>query len=157
MYLLNQRRPALNLSNSLEITNRSCAGCIADWSTPCVDGNAIMGEGRHFEGAHAPVGRRWRRPAYIAPAKCFMLTHLRSATCPGTCEVQYASAPAKCNAIRRSAWRTCACSKISARTCECNGKSSAVAPASAASLYDNLGDLDDRFELIAYLCTEPRR
>ena len=154
---MNQRRPALNLSNSLEITNRSCAGCIADWSTPCVDGNAIMGEGRHFEGAHAPVGRRWRRPAYIAPAKCFMLTHLRSATCPGTCEVQYASAPAKCNAIRRSAWRTCACSKISARTCECNGKSSAVAPASAASLYDNLGDLDDRFELIAYLCTEPRR
>ena len=154
---MNQRRPVLNLSNSLEITNRSCAGCIADWSTPCVDGNAIMGEGRHFEGAHAPVGRRWRRPAYIAPAKCFMLTHLRSATCPGTCEVQYASAPAKCNAIRRSAWRTCACSKISARTCECNGKSSAVAPASAASLYDNLGDLDDRFELIAYLCTEPRR
>ena len=154
---MNQRRPALNLSNSLEITNRSCAGCIADWSTPCVDGNAIMGEGRHFEGAHAPVGRRWRRPAYIAPAKCFMLTHLRSATCPGTCEVQYASAPAKCNAIRRSAWRTCACSKISARTCECNGKSSAVAPASAASLYGDLGDLDDRFELIAYLCTEPRR
>ena len=154
---MNQRRPALNLSNSLEITNRSCAGCIADWSTPCVDGNAIMGEGRHFEGAHAPVGRRWRRPAYIAPAKCFMLTHLRSATCPGTCEVQYASAPAKCNAIRRSAWRTCACSKISARTCECNGKSSAVTPASAASLCDNLGDLDDRFELIAYLCTEPRR